>query len=105
MSEHNSIINLDGEIIGRFRHDVAWSSPNRIRLGEYDDDFVYDNEFNVVAKINSNVVSNIIGEEIGMIAGKEILVNGKVVGRFIGSKKAAAASIALIFNVDGTRSV
>ena len=105
MSEHNWIMNLDGETLGRFRHGVAWSSPNRVRLGEYDDDFVYDNEFNLVAKMNNDVVMNINGEEIGMIAGKDILVEDKVVGKFIGSSSAAAAAIALIFNIKGTRGV
>ena len=44
MSEHNSIYNLKGELVGRLRHGVAWSSPELERLGEYDEEFVYDNE-------------------------------------------------------------
>jgi hypothetical protein len=105
MSEHNLIYSQNDEKVGHFRFGVAWSTPDRIRLGEYDDEFVYDNESNVVAKINNGVVMNIIGEEIGMIAGKNIFVNGKVVGKFLGTSSAAAASIALIFNVEGTRGV
>lgn len=103
MSEHNSIFDLNGELVGRFRHGVAWSSQNKERLGEYDDEFVYDNDGSMVAKVNDGSVLNIIGEEIGNISSNNIFVSGAKVGSYIGNQSAGAASIALIFNIGGTR--
>jgi hypothetical protein len=103
MSEHNSIYNLKGELVGRFRHGVAWSSPEVERLGEYDEEFVYDNEGLMIAKVNDGYVLNIIGEELGNISGNKIFVSGFNVGSYIGSPAAGAASIAFIFNSSGTR--
>ncbi len=103
MSEHNSIYNIDGELVGRFRHGVAWSSPNIERLGEYDENFIHDNEGNMIAKINNGHVLNIIGEDLGYISGKEIFVANNKVGSFIGLPESGAASIAFIFNSGGTR--
>lgn len=103
MSEHNSIYNLKGDLVGRFRHGVAWSSPSMERLGEYDEEFAYDNNGSMIAKVNDGYVLNIIGEEIGNISGDKIFVSGCNVGSYIGSSAAGAASIAFIFNSDGTR--
>ena len=103
MSEQNSIFNATGELVGRFRHGVAWSSPDMGRLGEYDSEFVYDNEKTVIAKINDGHVLNVIGEEIGYISGKEIYVDGSKVGSYIGLPEAGASAIAFIFNAAGTR--
>ena len=72
-------------------------------MGEYDSEFAYDNDGSMVAKFNDGYVSNIIGEEIGNISDNEIFVSGAKVGSYIGSRSAAAASIALVFNVGGTR--
>ena len=101
MSEHNSIYNVKGELVGRFRHGVAWS-PNMERLGEYDEEFVQDNEGTMIAKINEGHVLNIIGEELGYISGKDIYVGNSKVGTYIGLPEAGAAAVAFIFNVSGT---
>lgn len=103
MSEHNSIYNIDGELVGRFRYGVAWSSPGMERLGEYDEEFVYDNEGTMIARINDGRVLNIIGEELGYTSDKEIFVANTKVGNYIGLPESGAASIAFIFNVGGTR--
>ena len=102
MSEHNSIYNINGELVGRFRHGVAWSSPSMERLGEYDEEFVHDNDGTMIAKINNGHVLNIIGEKLGHISGKEIFVANSKVGSYIGLPESGAASIAFIFNVGGT---
>ncbi len=65
MSEHNSIYNINGELVGRFKHGVAWSSPGMERLGEYGEEFVHDNDGAMIAKINDGHVLNIVGEELG----------------------------------------
>lgn len=103
MSEWNTIYDNSNNIICTLRHRVAWSKQSGQRLGEYDNDFVYDNNGKVVAKICESRVLNIIGEEIGYISNKDIIVGNRKVGRFIGSTESAAASIALIFNTDETR--
>lgn len=103
MSEQNSIYNLKGELVGRFKHGVAWVVPDMKRLGEYDEEFVYDKEGSMIAKINEGYVLNIIGEELGNIIGNKIFVSGCNVGSFIGSPAAGAASIAFIFNCNGVR--
>ena len=102
MSEHNSIYNINGELVGRFRHGVAWSSPERKRLGEYDEEFVHDNDGSMIAKINDGHVLNILGEELGYISGKEIFVGETKVGSFIGLPESGAASIAFIFDARAT---
>lgn len=101
MSESNAIYNLKGELVGRFKHGVAWSVPNRERLGMYDEEFVYNNEGSVIAKVNDRCVINIVGEELGYISGNKIFVSGCVAGSFIGSPAAGAASIVFIFNNGG----
>ena len=101
MSEHNSIFNINGELVGRFRHGVAWSSPGMQRLGEYDKECVYDNDGIMIAKINNGRVLNTMGEKLGHISGKEIFVADIKVGSFIGLAESGAASIAFIFNADG----
>jgi len=103
MSQHNSIFDLNDELVGRFRHGIACSTQNDERLGEYDDEFVYDNEGSMVAKISDGYVLNILGEEIGNISGNNIFVSGTKVGSYIGNQNAGAASIALIFNIPATR--
>lgn len=102
MSEHNSIYDLNGVLVGRFKHGVAWSSQDEERLGEYDDDFVYDNDGSIIAKVNDGYVLNIIGEEIGNISSNNIIVNGAKTGSYIGYQSAGAASIALIFSKGAT---
>ncbi len=101
MSEQNSIYDIESKLVGRFRLGVAWSSPERNRLGEYDDEFVYGNDSSMLAKVNGNHVFNIIGEELGYIQRNEIFVFGEKVGHFIGSAAAGTAAIALIFNNKG----
>ena len=103
MSEQNSIYNLKGDLVGRFKYGVAWSSPDMKRLGEYNEEFVYDNKGSMIAKINEGYVLNIIGEELGNISGNKIFVSGFNVGSYIGSPAAGAASIAFIFNSGGSR--
>ena len=103
MSEQNSIYDIEDNLVGRFRHGVAWSSPNMERLGEYDDEFIFDNDRNMIAKFNDGQVLNIIGEEIGHISGNEIFVANSKVGRYIGLPVCGAAAVALIFNIVGTR--
>nr|WP_320012420.1 hypothetical protein [uncultured Desulfobulbus sp.] len=103
MSEQNSIYNIEGELVGRFRNGVAWSSPGMDRLGLYDQEFVYDNDKSIIAEINDGHVLNIIGEEIGHISGKVIFVGKSKVGTYIGLPEAGAAAIVFIFNRGGTR--
>jgi hypothetical protein len=103
MSEHNSIYNNEGDLVGSFKRGVAWSSPNLERLGEYDEEFVHDNEGIMLAKINDGHVLNIIGEELGYISGKDIFVGNSKVGSYIGLSESGAAAIVFIFNVRGTR--
>ena len=103
MSEHNWIYKKNGELVGHFRHDVAWLTPDKVRIGEYDEEFVYDRNSKVVAKYSNNLVMNMVGEEIGRIDKGKIYVGDKQVGSYIGKKAAAAASIALIFNVDSSK--
>ena len=98
MSEWNTIYNLDKEIVGLFSHGVAWTKKDRVRLGEYDDDFVYDNEMSVVAKICEGTVLDIIGETIGKIVGRDLFIADKKVGSFIGYECAGAAAIVLLFS-------
>ncbi len=98
MSEWNTIYNNSNEIIGTFRHGVAWSRITGDRLGEYDDEFVYDNESSVLAKIGETAILDIIGETIGHISEKELYVGEKKVGHFIGSYSAGAAAIVLLFS-------
>lgn len=104
MSEHNTIYDIKGELVGRFRYGVAWSCPSMERLGEYDQEFVYDNEGTMIAKINNTQVLNIVGEELGYISGKDIFVGTSKVGSYIGLSESGAAAIAFIFNSIGTTS-
>ena len=102
MSEHNTIYDLKGTIVGHFRFGVAWSKDPRLRLGEYDDaggsGFVYDNDGNMIAKFADGTVLDQIGEPIGTFEGQKLIINGAIVGTCIGSSGASAAAIALIFN-------
>ena len=102
MSENNFIYNVEGKLVGRFKHGVAWKSPEMERLGEYDGGFVYDNDGTMIAKVNDGYVLNIIGEELGHVLGNEIFVANLKVGSYIGLPEYGAASIALVFNVGGT---
>jgi hypothetical protein len=98
MSEWNTIYDNSKAIVGTFRHGVAWSRPDNKRLGEYDDDFVYDNDTNVLGKISENVVLDIIGETIGHVSGNELYVANEKVGTFVGSTSAGCAAIVLLFS-------
>lgn len=98
MAEMNSIYDASGNQIGLFRFGVAWSKDPRVRLGDYDDDFVYDNDGNVLAKICDNVVLDIIGDTIGKITDDEIYIDDKKVGSFIGDKSSGAAALVLLFS-------
>lgn len=98
MSEWNTIYDNSENIVGIFRHGVAWKKETEERLGEYDEDFVYGNNTEVLGKILENVVVDIIGDEIGHISGKELYLSGKKVGSFTGSINAGLAAIVLIFS-------
>jgi hypothetical protein len=98
MSEWNTIYDMDNNVIGIFRHGVAWRKEPRERLGVYDDDFVYNNDTEVLAKISGDSVVDIIGDLIGEIKNKDLYINGKHVGKFIGSKSAGAAALVLLFH-------
>ncbi len=98
MSEHNTIFDNAKTIVGSFRHGVAWSRPDKERIGEYDEDFVYNNNTEVLGKISDNVVVDIIGDTIGYISGEDLYVSDKKVGSFIGKKCAGCAAIVLIFS-------
>lgn len=98
MSEWNTIYDNSDNIIGTFRHGVAWSRITGERLGEYDEDFVYDNESNVVATIGETAVVDINGDIIGHASGKDLYLNNEKVGHFIGSYSAGSAAIVLLFS-------
>jgi len=98
MSEWNTIYDNSENIVGILRHGVAWKKDPEKRLGEYDDEFVYDNNTEVLAKISDNVVVDIIGETIGHILGKELYLTGEKVGSVIGSTNAGLAAIVLMFS-------
>ena len=98
MTEINSIYDNEGRLVGRFSDGIAWSSPENIRLGKYDDEFVYENDSSMLAKVCDDHVLNIIGEEIGRIHENKIYISHKKVGSFIGSVSAGTAAVALIFN-------
>ncbi|BCD96477.1 hypothetical protein [Marinagarivorans cellulosilyticus] len=100
MSEHSSIYNVKGELVGRFRNGVGWSSKME-RLGEYSNEFVRDNEGNMIAKINGNHVLSMSNEELGYVLGKDIFVGNVKAGSYIGLAESASASIALLFNALG----
>ena len=93
-----SIYDNSGKLVGKFKFGVAWASPKRVRLGEYDDDFVYDNNSSMLAKVNENHIINIIGEEIGYVSEGDIFVASTKVGKYAGSAAAGAAAVVLIFN-------
>jgi len=97
MSETNLIYDLNDNIVGVFRHGVAWRKEPRERLGEYDDDFVYTNDTEMLAKISGNSVVDAIGDLIGEIKENNLYIEGKKVGKFLGSKCAGAAAIVLLF--------
>jgi len=98
MAEMNTIYDASDNAIGIFRHGVAWLKSPRVKLGEYDDDFVYDIEGGVLAKFGGDEVLDMIGDTIGKISGKDLYVSGEKVGSFIGSKSAGAAAIVLLFS-------
>ncbi len=83
------------KLVAKIKFGVVWTNPERIRLGAYDDEFVYDNDSSMVAKINNNHVLNIIGEEIGYVNEEYIFVSDKKVGKYLGSAAAGAAAVAL----------
>ena len=93
-----TIYNISDELVARFKFGVGWTNQNRVRLGSYDDEFIYDNESSMIAKVNHNHVLNIIGEEIGHVKEGEIFIAGKKTGKYIGSAAAGAAAVALVFN-------
>lgn len=98
MSEWNTIYDLSDNVVGIFRHGVAWRKEPSEKLGIYDDDFVYTNDSEVIAKIAGNSVVDIIGDSIGEIKDNKLYIEGKQVGKFIGSKSAGAAAIVLLFH-------
>ena len=99
MSERiTTIYNISGELVARFKFGVGWTNKDRVRLGAYDDEFIYDNESCMIAKVNDNHVLNIIGEEIGHVNEGEIFIAGEKIGKYIGAASAGAAAVALVFN-------
>ncbi|MEE9338450.1 MAG: hypothetical protein V3U87_10245 [Methylococcaceae bacterium] len=98
MPELNTIYDNSKAIVGTFRHGVAWSRPDKKRIGEYDESFVYDNNTEVLGKISGNVVVDIMGNTIGYISGNDLYVSDEKVGSFIGSTSAGCAAIVLLFS-------
>ena len=97
MSEWNTIFDTSNEVIGTFRHGIAWCRKTGNRLGEYDEVGIYNNDRKIVAILKIDSVFSSSGEELGSISDKSIMVQGPVVGHFIGSKYAGAAAIPLLF--------
>ncbi len=98
MPEMNTIYDNSNNIVGIFRFGVAWSKEPRVRLGEYDDDFIYDNNTEIVAKIAGDKVLNTIGDTIGYFTEKELFITDEKVGSYIGNQSAGAAAIVLLFS-------
>src|SRR5262245_31654420 len=97
MSDNNSIRDSTGEAIGVFKLGVCWGRRPRERIGEYNDTAVFDNNGNVVANFDGQSVSKPDGSLLGQITDNYIIVNGKVIGTFIGTASAGAAGLALLF--------
>ena len=96
MSEWNTIYDNNNNIVGTLRHGVAWQKSNGGRLGEYDDQYAYDNDRNIIAKIVGSIVEDMNGKKIGHVIGKELYISNEKVGHYIGSQNAGAAAIALV---------
>ena len=102
MSEWNTIYDTSDNIVGVFRHGVAWRKEPKERLGEYDEKSIYSNESELVANIVDDKVVDDKGKIIGRIIGKDLYLAEKKVGKFAGNKSAGAAAIVLLFNHGGT---
>ena len=98
MSEWNTIFDTSNEIIGTFRHGVAWCKQSGKRLGEYDESTIYDNNRAVIATIEGDVAFSTTGTEIGRTDGRSLIVGGAIVGSFIGHKHAGAAALVYFFS-------
>ena len=83
----NTFYDLDKNAIGMFMTGVAWTKPERVRLGSYDmhcePGYIYNNENEKVAVFDKGVVSGIDGITIGEYRNSTIYINNKVVGSYI----------------------
>ena len=97
----NTFYDLDKNAIGMFSCGVAWTKPERVRLGSYDihiePGYIYNNENEKVAIFDDGVVSDMEGNHIGEYRDRSIYINNKIVGSYIASDYAAAASVVLLF--------
>jgi len=98
MSEWNTIYDTSENVIGIFRHGVAWRKEPRERLGEYDEEAIYSNNSELVAKIVGDKVLDTKGKLLGKIKGKDLYIDDTQVGKFIGKKSAGAAAIVFLFD-------
>jgi len=98
----NTFYDLDKKAIGMFMTGVAWTKPDRIKLGSYDEHiepgYIYDNDNKEIATFDKGIVSRLDGHLIGEYRDKSIYIDGKKVGSYIANDFAAAASVALLFS-------
>ncbi|PHS14983.1 MAG: hypothetical protein COA86_15085 [Kangiella sp.] len=97
----NTFYDLDENAIGMFSCGVAWTKPERVRLGSYDihidPGYIYNNENEKIAVFDAGVVSDLKGNLIGEYRDRFIYINNEVVGSYIASDHAAAASVVFLF--------
>ena len=97
----NTFYDLDKNIIGMFSTGVAWTKPERVRLGSYDEHrepgFIYDNDDRKIATFDKGIVSDLDDNIIGEYRDRLIYIEGEIVGSYIASKFAAAASVILLY--------
>jgi hypothetical protein len=109
MSESSVIYNVDKEIVGVFRLGVAWKKAPRKRLGEYDENGIYDNKRKLLATIEDNKVVSVTRSVLGVIREQDVQVsaeitnkkkilerNGLVVGECVGTLEAAGAALVFL---------
>ncbi|MET1257529.1 hypothetical protein [Aliikangiella maris] len=97
----NTFYDLNEKVIGIFRAGVAWSRPERKRLGSYDEHveqgFIYNINDEKIAVFKNGTVTDLKNNVLGEYKNNKIYINGEVVGRYIANDFAAAASIALLY--------
>jgi len=109
MSESSMVYNVDNEIVGVFRLGVAWKKAPRKRLGQYDENGIYDNNRKLLATIKDNKVVSVSQQVLGVIRDRDgqdspattkkkriLEKNGLVIGECVGTLDAAGAALVFL---------